>query len=166
MIPSTGCSEVPIDFISKDGGSFFLFPPEWKIALLSLSFPKNQKEEEKGEEWAKRKKERRLKGKREGSKREEGGEKGEKEKEKKEKVAKERKYVSILQAPSQSQAAIRLAGNEGLDGVIYRFFWSCFLLQFLEPLFHWLSHLRKAWARWRDGCIWWHSALLCLTWNV
>ena len=162
MIPSVGCSEVPIDFISKDGGSFFLFPPRMKNSIIESVIskePKRRKRRGVGKEKERKKAER-----------EEGGRKGErkekKRKKRKKKWPKKENMSLYCRPPSQSQAAICLAGNEGLDGVIYRFFWSCFLLQFLEPLFHWLSHLRKAWARWRDGCIWWHSALLCLTLNV
>ena len=47
MIPSVGCSEVPIDFISKDGGSFFLFPPRMKNSIIESVISKEPKRRRK-----------------------------------------------------------------------------------------------------------------------
>ena len=119
MIPSVGCSEVPIDFISKDGGSFFLFPPRMKNSIIESVISKEPKRRRKRRGVGKEKE-------RKKAEREEGGRKGErkekKRKKRKKKWPKKENMSLYCRPPSQSQAAICLAGNEGLDGVIYRFF--------------------------------------------
>ena len=46
MIPSIRCSEVPIDFISKDGG-FFSFSPRMKNSIIKSGISKEPKRRRK-----------------------------------------------------------------------------------------------------------------------
>ena len=106
MIPSVGCSEVPIDFISKDGGSFFLFPPRMKNSIIESVISKEPKRRRKRRGVGKEK-ERRLKGKREG---ERGRER--RKRERKERKSGQRKKICLyiagplpsLKLPSALQA--------------------------------------------------------------